>query len=101
MTNEELKAWLEGFSEAIDKTPTEKQWKKIKEKISQLDGSKVTERIFIDRYNHYDWWRLYSSTNAVGYNLSNSGATVHAANVPHEFCSESAMYQLGKYEGAI
>ena len=31
--------WFDGFAENIDKTPTAKQWTKIKERIAALQGS--------------------------------------------------------------
>lgn len=36
MTISEFRAWLEGFSEAIDGAPTAEQWEKIKEKIGTI-----------------------------------------------------------------
>lgn len=32
----EFKAWLEGFEEAIDGTPTPEQWGKIKSKLDEV-----------------------------------------------------------------
>ena len=34
--------WFDGFAENIDKTPTAKQWTKIKERIAALQGSAPT-----------------------------------------------------------
>lgn len=36
MTPQEFKAWLEGFSEAIDEAPTPEQWAKIKAKAAKI-----------------------------------------------------------------
>lgn len=53
MTLSEFKAWFEGFSEGIDKAPTEKQFAKIKAKVALIDGAPITYPVFIDRYRHY------------------------------------------------
>lgn len=42
MTMSEFKAWLEGFEASIDKTPTEKQWKKIKEKLDTVSLPRIS-----------------------------------------------------------
>ncbi len=36
MTPIEFKAWFEGFTEAMDKLPTAKQWARIKERVSEI-----------------------------------------------------------------
>lgn len=38
MTPAEFKAWFEGFCEAIDGAPTEEQFAKIREKVSELSS---------------------------------------------------------------
>lgn len=50
MTPIEFKAWFDGFSEGIDKAPTQKQWARIKERVAEIDGTPITETHFIDRY---------------------------------------------------
>jgi hypothetical protein len=53
MTNNEFKAWFEGFTEAMDKAPTQKQWSRIKEKVKSIDGTlSFTQYItrYVDRY---------------------------------------------------
>lgn len=39
MTIAEFKAWLGGFSEGMGAPPTQEQWEKIKEKLSQVRES--------------------------------------------------------------
>jgi hypothetical protein len=51
MTPQEFKAWFDGFTESLDNTPNEKQWKRIKERVAEIDGKPITEQVFIDR-----WW---------------------------------------------
>jgi len=78
MTPNEFKAWFDGFIEAFDKPPSQKQWARIKERVAEIDGKPVTERVFIDRYypqyvrpwvtgfNYPIWGPFYSTTNTGG-----------------------------------
>jgi len=51
MTPTEFKAWFDGFTEAFYKeVPTSKQWKRIVERVGEIDGKSVTERVYVDRY---------------------------------------------------
>jgi hypothetical protein len=50
MTPQEFKAWFDGFTEAIDKLPTQKQWGRIKARVAEIDGSPITYPVYIDRY---------------------------------------------------
>lgn len=36
MTSDDFRAWLSGFSEAVDGTPTEAQWARILEKLGHV-----------------------------------------------------------------
>ena len=58
MTLSEFKDWFEGFTESMDGPPTAKQWKRIKRRVSEIDGDPITERIYIDRYirPYRSWW---------------------------------------------
>lgn len=55
MTPQEFKAWFEGFTEAFDRLPTKAQWARVKERVAEIDGKSVTERVYVDRY-----WPLYN-----------------------------------------
>ena len=35
----EFKAWFAGFTEAVAKVPTEKQWARIRGEVDELDGT--------------------------------------------------------------
>lgn len=50
MTPQEFKAWFEGFTEAFTGVPTKAQWMRVKERVGEIDGKPVTERVFVDRY---------------------------------------------------
>ena len=50
MTPQEFKAWFDGFTENVDKQPTQKQWARIKERVAEIDGKAVTERVYVDLY---------------------------------------------------
>ncbi len=64
MTPSEFKAWFEGFTEAFDsKIPTKVQWARIKERIGEIDGKPITERVFVDRwYPYYRQWGYVYTT---------------------------------------
>lgn len=50
MTLAEFKAWFEGFTESLDGAPSEKQWKRIKARVAEIDGTPITETVFIYRF---------------------------------------------------
>lgn len=52
MTMQEFKAWFDGYTEAMDSTPNEKQWNRIKERVRQIDGQMTTVQHFYSDY----WW---------------------------------------------
>ncbi len=69
----EFKAWFEGFTEDMPKPPNAKQWKRIKARVKQVDGTPTTERFFHDHY-----WRPYApywSYNTCGTSLNWSYTT--------------------------
>ena len=56
MTLQESKAWFEGFTECMDSTPNEKQWKRIQKRVGEINGETTTYPIYIDRYvRPYNW----------------------------------------------
>lgn len=66
MTLAEFKAWFDGFTEDMEAVPNAKQWKRIKARVKEIDGSATTYPVFIDRY--FPRWRTpyvsWLSTNA-------------------------------------
>lgn len=116
MTLNEFKAWFEGYTEGLEGAPTAAQFARIKEKVKAIDGTPVTQTIFLDSYRrfypYYDYLRPYwtSGGTAVGIGTAVSGNDLKAAyasnasfagkgdSVTETFDSPSAMYALGKAE---
>ena len=115
MTQAEFKAWFDGFTEAIEKAPTQKQWARIKERVTEIDGKAVTERVYVDRYWQYNPYRPISpywsypvtyAGNATtsclqqNYEQAMQGASVQnqMAVSNQAFSSVDALYALGKAE---
>lgn len=110
MTLAEFKAWFEGFTETIEAAPSEKQWKRIKARVAEIDGTVTTYPVFVDRYiPPYRPWFVGTPLNPVIYcanthldvkstislNGDNIGATYSEQPV---FNSACAMADLGKAE---
>jgi hypothetical protein len=64
MTPQEFKAWFDGFTEAFTGCPTKAQWARIKERVAEIDGRPVTERVYVDRY-----WPSYIPYNSYPHRL--------------------------------
>lgn len=110
MTPQEFKAWFEGFTEAFSGMPTKAQWARIKERVAEIDGKPVTERVFVDRYyptyppiywrqpSSYPW-TVYCSNLTDGAAISqNSLSTTSEWKMPAtaSFNSMDAMAALGR-----
>jgi hypothetical protein len=115
MTPNEFKAWFDGFTEAFDnRVPTKAQWMRVKERVAEIDGKSVTERIYLDRYwptyapryGHPYWQTLggvglgtttftaANCVNAVGTNVLSATGDFKMPQ-SQSFNSTSAMYALG------
>lgn len=107
MTLAEFKAWFEGFTEEMEK-PTAKQWARIKERVADIDGNPVTERIYVDRYWTYPWYphwlrAYYSASSVASPTLAtmNGAATGSTATVKvPAFDGYAAMSALGAADRA-
>ena len=87
MTNNEFKAWFEGFTEAMGgNMPTKKQWDKIKEKIAAIDGI---------AYVYPQWYRPYPTTP---YLIGNHTITTSSTSLNAVPPSLMTMQNLGKIE---
>ena len=118
MTPSEFKAWFDGFTEAFEKVPTKAQWARVKERVAEIDGKAVTERVFVDWYlpNHptYPWGYYYPPWQAVGV-ATVSGAQGSALNQyqqlsgtkfqsgslgQNQYSSSNVMLALGRADAA-
>ena len=95
MTLAEFKAWFEGFSEGIDKVPTEKQFAKIKAKVAQIDGAPTTYPVFVDRYwpRRSQWEPLVTFTTS-GYSTIDPASK--GDNQTMVWNAQEAMNALGR-----
>jgi hypothetical protein len=109
MTPNEFKAWFDGFTEAFDKAPSQKQWARIKERVAEIDGKPVTEKVFVDRYwlqhvpySRPPYWHWLYYTSNTGGNIGGVGVgsvSNHAAayqNAQQEY-SNATQSQLTAY----
>ena len=105
MTPSEFKAWFDGFVEALDGTPSEAQWARIKTRVAEIDGRAVTEHVYINRYlpyypNYYCGTPSYPSYIPCTSNLSSGGTGTAklTGNNTAAFDSHAAMMALGRVE---
>lgn len=111
MTPSEFKAWFDGFTEAFNGVPTKAQWTRVKERVAEIDGKAVTERIYLDRYwpsyppyRSYPYWATFGAAQGVGAACVGAGAvgpivTLTANNSvgpAQSFNSTTAMFALGQ-----
>jgi hypothetical protein len=110
MTPNEFKAWFDGFTEAFEgRIPTKAQWGRIRDRVAEIDGKAVTERVYVDRYwpTHLrlpPWTTYYGTTGGVGAattNLQNASNQYLLAAHGCSFNSSHAMAELGRAEAAL
>jgi hypothetical protein len=103
MQPREFKAWFEGFTEAFSGTPTKAQWARIKERVAEVDGNPITERVFVDRWgaerqNTRPWrWVCGFYQSPTAFNTVNTQAHVSSGTL---FNSAVAMTAVGRAEAA-
>lgn len=105
----EFKAWFEGYTEGLEGAPTAAQFARIKERVKEISGTPVTERIFIDKYwpSIFHPWSppmtTWMSNTAADYRKAMQGESISAIgmDVAPPFNSASAMYALGKTEATV
>lgn len=110
MTLAEFKAWFEGFTESIEgkAAPTQKQWARIKAKVADINGTAVTQTIYLDRYvNPYrPYWDRYwsiagSATWGGSVGTSSYSLSATAGATGQSFNATEAMYALGRAEASM
>lgn len=116
MTPQEFKAWFDGYTEAIGDVPNKKQWARIKERVAEIDGRPVTERVFVDRYIRPYWHGpvLYPSFPWYSTSMGNLSSGTYQSNLSandlqgqacnngnmQQYNSLLAMNALGRSEAA-
>jgi hypothetical protein len=108
MTPSEFKCWFQGYTEALEGTPSVAQWARIKARVAEIDGRAITEHIYINRYvpsyhpNYY-----YGTPYTVPYTLCGPGAvgtSIGSGTIMTNctsamaFNSHDAMLSLGRAE---
>ncbi len=100
MTLAEFKAWFEGFIEDIDARPTEKQWKRIKARVKEIDGTAITKEIWYRDWKPYwagPYWAY--STNVAGGQSANYMTTYdYGTTMPSAAVKAEHLYTAGKSE---
>jgi hypothetical protein len=108
MTLNEFKAWFDGYTEDMQH-PSAKQWKRIKERIAEIDDKPtITEKVFVDRYVRPYWtdpyWlRPYYATFQTGVGMSDTKTygdkiTSFVAKGVNGFNSSESFLALGRAE---
>ncbi len=110
MTPSEFKAWFDGFTEALEGTPSLAQWARIKARVAEIDGRAITEHVYVSRYvpnyhpNYYYRTPYIPYTTTMPNVLCGSGTaigsgtfTVNGGNT-QAFNSHDAMLSLGRAE---
>jgi hypothetical protein len=119
MKLDEFKAWFEGFTEDMDGAPTTKQWKRIKERVAEIDGVAISYPVYVERYwpstrpwyTYPSWGTTSAGCVRVPLQLSamqgqlygvTAGAAQHqnalSNSLQGQFDGVSAMYAAGKAE---
>jgi len=78
MTLQEFKAWFEGYTECMEDRPTEKQWARIKERVSRIDGVQTTIHHYHDRYSPY--WSVIGMPQYMSSTIQTGNNAVIPAN---------------------
>ena len=92
MTLSEFKAWFEGYTEDMNKSPTEKQWKKIKKRVAEINGVVITREVFLGRYSPWYGYPAILTGSSGGISSTETIADCQT------YSSTDAMYALGKSE---
>lgn len=108
MTPHEFKAWFEGFTENIIGTPTDLQWRRVRERVAEINGQPVTEHHFFNNYwpPNYSSYRQYLFPNTIiggGYSMAstaNQASSLAGYAQAQTFDSANAFSILGTADAA-
>lgn len=94
MTLAEFKAWFEGFTEDMDARPTEKQWKRIKARVKEINGAAITKEVWLRDYRPY--WTY--TANSVPFSTYNTTAALPLSYNSASTEYKAALAAVGKAE---
>ena len=94
MTPQEFKAWFDGFTEALEGTPNEKQWDRIKARVAEINGVSITYPVYIDRY-YPSYPPRYWYANTLGYSTFIGGAQCLSAGTQVHNTPNGDNFQMG------
>ena len=78
MNLSEFKAWFEGFTEAMTKPPTIKQWARITERVSEITSGPTPWPVFFERY--YEPYRPYFPSTPYWVSICGEGSQTITSN---------------------
>ena len=91
----EFKAWFGGFTEGMDGPPDAKQWKRIQKRVGEIDGTQITEKIYVDRFvRPYREYRPYWGTPVDPWHIP----PVTCGGVDPQKFESDPMYGAGRIE---
>lgn len=101
MTPNEFKAWFDGFTEAFEnRIPTKAQWGRIKERVAEIDGKRVTETVYVDRYVRTSpYWHYLAA--AGGGVVSNTYAGLQNTMGQAQCATANSLSTLGPNSNAL
>lgn len=94
MNLSEFKAWFEGFTEDMNGPPSQRQWKRIKKRVSEITSEPTPWPIFVERYVRpypYWTWSTYTGTMAVSPTITYNGTAP-------QITSNTAFFEAGQAE---
>jgi len=90
----EFKAWFEGFTEDMNGPPSERQWKRIKKRVSEITSDPTPWPVFVNTYvRPYPYWNwgTYGGTMT---------GTVTSNNSSPQITSNAAFIEAGRAEAS-
>jgi hypothetical protein len=100
MTLSEFKAWFEGLSESMEAPPTEDQWKRIKTRVAEINGTATPYPVVVDRYvtscRRYHDSPLWNGDAGCGGNVALLSSNAASPKMESDFNAPLAMADLGR-----
>ena len=81
MTLQEFKAWFEGYTESLNGPPGEKQWKRICDRVKEINSSMAVPYAQLPPYYRYPMWNgLPQNVASYVHSTTDPNATVIPVN---------------------